>query len=130
MPGPGPFGGEDPFEEFFRRFFGDQPPPRQRSLGSGFLISEDGYIVTNHHVIAEAEQINVRLSDKEEYKATVIGTDDKTDLALIKINATRSLPTVPLGKSADLQIGDWVIAIGNPVWSKRSPPVLLVLKGE
>ena len=112
-PGPGPFG-EAPFEEFFRRFFGDQPPSRQRSLGSGFLISEDGYIVTNHHVIAEADQINVRLSDKEEYKAKVIGTDDKTDLALIKINPTRSLSTVPFGKSADLQIGDWVIAIGNP----------------
>lgn len=115
MPGPGPFGEEDPFEEFFRRFFGDQPPlGPQRSLGSGFIISKDGYIITNNHVIGNADQITVRLSDKEEYDAKVIGTDDKTDIALIKINAKHPLPSVPLGKSADLQVGDWVIAIGNP----------------
>jgi serine protease Do len=115
MPGPGPFGGEDPFEEFFRRFFGDRPPPgQQRSLGSGFIISEDGYIITNNHVIGDAEKITVRLSDKEEYEAKVIGTDDKTDLALIKIDAKHPLPMVPLGTSADLQVGDWVMAIGNP----------------
>jgi serine protease Do len=115
MPGPSPFGREDPFEEFFRRFFGDQPPlGQQRSLGSGFIISEDGYIITNNHVIDDADKITVRLSDKEEYKAKVIGSDERTDIALIKINANHSLPTVPLGKSADLQIGDWVIAIGNP----------------
>lgn len=115
QPGPSPFGEGDPFEEFFHRFFGDRPPPRaQRSLGSGFILSEDGYVVTNHHVIGEAVQIKVRLSDNEEYSAKVIGTDDETDLALIKIKAPRSLPTVPLGRSADLQIGDWVLAIGNP----------------
>jgi serine protease Do len=114
-PMPGPFGGEDPFEEFFRRFFPDRPPPGQaRSLGSGFIISEDGYIITNNHVVGEADKITVRLSDKEEYEAKVIGSDDKTDLALIKINAKHPLPTVPLGKSADLQVGDWVMAIGNP----------------
>jgi len=112
-PGPGPFGGED-FEEFFRRFFGDRPPSQQRSLGSGFIISEDGYIVTNNHVVGEGTKISVRLSDKEEYEAKVIGSDEKTDIALIKINVKHSLPTVPLGKSSDLQVGDWVIAIGNP----------------
>ncbi|MBI3249996.1 MAG: DegQ family serine endoprotease [Deltaproteobacteria bacterium] len=114
-PGPSPFGGDDPFEEFFRRFFPDRPPPGQaRSLGSGFLISEDGYIITNNHVVGEAEKITVRLSDKEEYEAKVIGSDEKTDIALIKINVKHSLSFVPLGKSADLQVGDWVIAIGNP----------------
>jgi serine protease Do len=102
-------------EEFFRRFFGDRLPPRaQRSLGSGFIISEDGYIVTNRHVVGEDAKIKVRLSDNEEYTATVVGTDDKTDLALIKINASRPLPTVSLGTSSDLEIGNWVLAIGNP----------------
>jgi serine protease Do len=115
-PGPGnPFGGSEEFEEFFRRFFGDRPPGPQRSLGSGFLISEDGYIITNNHVAGESgSKITVRLSDKEEYEAKVIGSDEKTDLALIKINVKHTLPTVPLGKSSDLQVGDWVIAIGNP----------------
>ena len=115
MPGPSPFGGEDPFEEFFRRFFPDRPPPGQgRSLGSGFIISEDGYIITNNHVVGDAEKITVRLSDKEEHEAKVIGSDDRTDIALIKIETKQTLPTVPLGKSASLQVGDWVIAIGNP----------------
>lgn len=113
-PGPNPFGGED-FEEFFRRFFGDRPPGPQRSLGSGFLISDDGYIITNNHVVGESgAKVTVRLSDKEEYEAKVIGSDEKTDLALIKINVKRTLPMLPMGKSTDLQVGDWVIAIGNP----------------
>jgi serine protease Do len=114
-PGPSPFGEEDPLAEFFRRFFGQLPPPGpQRSLGSGFLISDDGYIITNDHVVGEAEKITVRLSDKEEYQAKVIGTDDKTDIALIKIEPRHRLPTVPLGRSTDLRVGDWVLAIGNP----------------
>ncbi len=115
-PGPNPFGGgDDPFEEFFRRFFGDRPPPGQlRSLGSGFIISEDGYIITNHHVVDGADKITVRLSDKEEYDAKVVGSDEKTDIAIVKIDAKHSLHTVPLGSSADLQVGDWVMAIGNP----------------
>ena len=114
-PGPNPFGGEDPFEEFFRRFFGDRPPPgQQRSLGSGFIVSADGYIITNNHVVGDADKITVRLSDKEEYEAKVVGSDEKTDIALIKINAKHPLPVVPLGKSTDLQVGDWVMAIGNP----------------
>ena len=115
LPGPNPFGGEDPFEEFFRRFFGDRPPPRQqRSLGSGFIISQDGYIVTNDHVVGDADKITVRLSDEDEFEAQIIGTDDKTDLALIKIEAEEPFQSVPLGNSSDLQIGDWVMAIGNP----------------
>ena len=114
-PGPNPFGGSEDFEEFFRRFFGDRPPSQQRSLGSGFLISEDGYIITNNHVVGEGNaKVTVRLSDKEEYEAKVIGSDEKTDLALIKITVKHDLPVVPLGKSADLLVGDWVIAIGNP----------------
>src|SRR5262249_43888109 len=114
-PGPNPFGGEDPFEEFFRRFFGDRPPPgQQRSLGSGFIISEDGYIITNHHVVGDADKITVRLSDKEEYDAKVVGSDDKTDIAVVKITPKHTLHAVPLGSSTDLQVGDWVMAIGNP----------------
>ena len=114
-PGPNPFGREDPFEEFFRRFFGDRPPPRQqRSLGSGFIISQDGYIVTNEHVVGDADKITVRLSDEHEFEAKVIGTDDKTDIALIKIESKEPFQSVPLGSSSNLQIGDWVMAIGNP----------------
>ncbi len=110
MPGPG-----DPFEEFFRRFGPQRPPSReQRSVGSGFIISRDGYIVTNNHVIDGADTIIVRMSDEEEYEATPIGTDEKTDLALIKIEPAQLLPSVPFGQSAGLEVGNWVIAIGNP----------------
>jgi serine protease Do len=114
---PGPFGEEDPLEEFFRRFFGEQPPPGARqSLGSGFIISTDGYIVTNNHLIGNSKQITVRLArpHAEEYEATVVGVDELTDLALIKIAARRPLPTIRLGSSANLRIGEWVLAIGNP----------------
>ncbi len=107
------FGGE---EEFYRRFFGDNPEKelRQRSLGSGFIISKDGYIFTNNHVIEKADKIKVRLSTGKEYDATVKGRDPRTDLALIKINPDNSLPTVNLGDSERLRVGDWVMAIGNP----------------
>jgi serine protease Do len=113
---PHAFGGDDPLEDFFQRFFGagKRPPARpQRSLGSGFIISEDGYIVTNNHVIGDAEKISVSVSDTEEYEARVVGADAKTDLALLKIEAHHSLPTIVFGRSADLQVGDWVVAIGN-----------------
>jgi serine protease Do len=127
MPGPSPFGGEDPFEEFFRRFFGERLPPHlQQSLGSGFIISQDGYIITNHHVIGEADKITVRLSGHEEYHATVVGTDERTDIALIKINPQHSLTPVPLGKSADLRVGDWVMAIGNPFGLEQTVTVGIV----
>lgn len=113
-----PFGGgeNDPFEDFFKKFFGDIPKQefRQRGLGSGFIISEDGYIVTNNHVIDRAEDIDVILEDSEKYKAKIIGRDPKTDLALLKIEPKGKLPAVTFGDSDKFQIGDWVIAIGNP----------------
>lgn len=123
---PSPFGGEDPFEEFFRRFFPDPSPDQPRSLGSGFIISEDGYIVTNNHVIGEADKITVRLSDEEEYQATVIGSDQRTDLALIKIEPSSPLTAIPLGDSEALQVGDWVMAIGNPFGLEQTVTVGIV----
>jgi serine protease Do len=109
---------DDPFYEFFRRFVPRNPnqPPREfesRSLGSGFIISADGYLLTNAHVVEGADEITVRLTDKREFKAKVIGTDKRTDLALIKIEAT-GLPVVKLGDPSKLKVGEWVLAIGSP----------------
>ncbi len=103
-------------DEFFKRFFGDRYPRefRQKSLGSGFVIDKEGYILTNHHVIEKAEEITVKLSDKKIYDAQVVGQDPKTDLALIKIKADGDLPVARLGDSEKLEVGEWVIAIGNP----------------
>ena len=116
-----PFGDEffDKFfggDEFIRRFFGDMPQRefKQRSLGSGFLITKDGYIFTNNHVVEKADKIKVKLSTGKEYDAKVVGKDAKTDLALIKIKATGNLPVVEFGDSDKLRVGEWVIAIGNP----------------
>ncbi len=109
---------DDPFFEFFRRFM----PPNQggaphefstRSLGSGFIISADGYILTNAHVVDDADEINVRLIDKREFKAKVIGADKRTDVALIKIDAA-GLPVVKFGDPNKLRVGEWVLAIGSP----------------
>lgn len=107
-----PFGGDD----FFERFFGDIPQRefKQRSLGSGFIITSDGYIFTNNHVIEQADKIIVKLSDGKEYEAKVIGKDAKTDIALIKIKTADSLPVADTGDSDKLRVGDWVMAIGNP----------------
>ena len=113
--GRSPFGG--PFgDDFFDRFFGDIPQRefKQRSLGSGFIISNDGYIFTNNHVIEQADKILVKVSDNKEYEAKVIGTDAKTDIALIKIKPTNSLPVVEIGDSDKVKVGEWVMAIGNP----------------
>ena len=112
----GPFEEGDPFKEFFERFFGDIPQRefRQKSLGSGFIISKDGYILTNNHVVEKATEIRVRLLNKEQFKAKVIGRDPKTDIALIKIKANHNLSAATLGDSDALRVGDWVIAIGNP----------------
>jgi len=108
-------------DEFFRRFFGLPPEsegrPRKRvskNLGSGFIISEDGYILTNNHVVKDAEKVTVTLSDEHKYKAEVIGTDAETDLALLKINVDYNLPVIELGDSDSILVGDWVIAVGNP----------------
>jgi serine protease Do len=117
MPFQGPFGERDPFEEFFERFFGGENPQREfrrRSLGSGFIINREGYIVTNNHVVENAADIKVSLSDKEEHDAKVIGRDPKTDVALIKIEAKKDLTAVALGDSSKLRVGEWVLAIGNP----------------
>src|SRR5262245_30114962 len=107
--------------EFFRRFIprqqpGPGPSPRQpeaRSLGSGFIVSTDGYILTNAHVVEGADEINVRFTDKREFKAKVIGTDRRTDIAVIKIEAS-ALPAVKFGDPAKLKVGEWVVAIGSP----------------
>ena len=111
----GPFGDEDPFD-MFERFFGGDPDRefKQRSLGSGFVIDKSGYIVTNNHVIEDADEIRVRLSNDEEYDAEIVGRDSNTDIALIKISQDADLPIVELGDSDDLKIGQWVVAMGNP----------------
>ena len=109
---------DDPMFEFFRRFIPRQPGPgprefQSRSLGSGFVISGDGYILTNAHVVDKADEITVKLTDKREYKARVIGTDKRTDIALLKIEAS-GLPTVRFGDPNKLKVGEWVVAIGSP----------------
>lgn len=111
------------FEEFFGEMFRNTPrtPPRkEQSLGSGFLISEDGYILTNNHVISDAEEIMVRLSDQRVYSGRVVGVDARTDVAVLKIEADDSLPTVILGDSDQLQVGQWALAIGNPFGLDRT----------
>ena len=111
-----------PFEEFFKRFgeqFGEngQPAPSHRratALGSGFIIDESGYVVTNNHVVDHASEVTIRLSDESVYPAKVIGTDPQTDLALLKIEADEPLPALALGDSDTAEVGDWVMAVGNP----------------
>jgi serine protease Do len=113
-PGGGGGGGADPFEQF-RRFFGQIPRDyKQHGLGSGVIVSPDGYILTNNHVVGGAEEIHVTLMDKREFTAKVIGKDAKTDLALIKVDAKDPLPVAELGNSDAADVGDWVVAIGNP----------------
>jgi serine protease Do len=107
-----------PFEDFFEqfeRFFGNQAPYRRQSLGSGFIISQDGLIVTNNHVIRDADEISVNLQGvSTPFRAEVVGRDPETDLALLKIEADRVLPVLEFGDSAGLKVGQWVMAIGNP----------------
>ena len=112
---------QSPFsmDPFFRQFFGDIPGlgiPRERqehALGSGIIVSPDGYILTNNHVVQHASDIQVMLSDKRNYKAKLVGADPQTDVAVVKIDA-KALPTVPLGDSSELRVGDTVMAFGNP----------------
>ena len=109
---------DSPLGEFLEKFFGGQPGQgpelfNPRSLGSGFVISEDGYVVTNHHVVKDADEIIVKLSDRRELEAKLIGSDPRSDIALLKIEAT-NLPVVSMGSSSELKVGQWVLAIGSP----------------
>jgi len=114
----GEFGSGSPFGEFFERYFRGIPRAprefRQQGAGSGFVISQDGLIVTNNHVVEGAKDVTVTLATKEEYPAKVIGRDSKTDIALVKIQPKGRLPVAALGDSDRLRVGDWVMAIGNP----------------
>ncbi len=120
-----PFAGTPFGDEFFRRFFGQVPQqhqsphrqaPKRRAMGqgSGFIISADGYIMTNNHVVGDADKVSVQLLDGREFDAKIIGTDPPTDVAVIKIDAKEKLPYLPLGDSDQLEVGDWVLAFGNP----------------
>ena len=111
---------DDPFFEYFfgspgqgRRQQQESPREQQRGLGSGVIISADGYIVTNNHVIADAERLEITLNDNRTFDATVVGTDAMTDIALIKIDA-KDLPVIPMGDSEAIKVGEWVLAVGNP----------------
>ncbi len=117
-----PFGPDDPFGEFFRRFgIPDQPRDSTpaRGEGSGFIVSADGYILTNAHVVANASKVTVKLIDRREFEATVVGADERTDVAVIKIAAS-NLPTVRIGDPARLRAGEWVVAIGSPFGFENS----------
>ncbi len=120
-----------PFGELFRHFFGQggnggMPEEfKTQSLGSGFIIDSDGYVVTNYHVIKNADQITVKLSDRRELKAKVIGSDERSDIALLKINAD-DLPVVKIGKSSTIKVGQWALAIGSPFGFDHSVSVGVV----
>ncbi|MPQ56879.1 DegQ family serine endoprotease [Duganella sp. FT27W] len=110
--------GDDPFLEFFRRFQGQGPRGGQREvpthgMGSGFIISSDGIILTNAHVVRDAREVTVKLTDRREFRAKVLGSDPKTDVAVLKIDA-KNLPVVPLAKADNVKVGEWVLAIGSP----------------
>ncbi len=121
-------GGRDPFDEFFERFFRGAPqsPRKASSLGSGFIISADGYILTNDHVVDGADEIKVKLSDGREFTGEVRGLDPKLDLALVKIDAGESLPVAGLGDSDTIKVGEWVMAIGNPFGLEQTVTVGIV----
>ncbi|MEA3277084.1 MAG: DegQ family serine endoprotease [Pseudomonadota bacterium] len=115
---------DNPLHDFFRRFFGEegQVPDediQSRSLGSGFIVSPDGYVLTNSHVVEGAEEIIVRTSDRREFVAILVGTDKRSDIALLKVEAT-GLPSVKMGTGADLKVGEWVLAIGSPFGFEHS----------
>ena len=114
--GQNPFGRDNPMKDFFDRFFGPEQHPdfKQRSLGSGFIIDKEGYVVTNNHVVEGADKIKVFLKNEKEYDAQIIGRDANTDIALIKIISDDDFPVIQLGDSDAFKVGQWVIAIGNP----------------
>ncbi len=109
---------EGPFGDMFKKFFQEMPRMpknyRAQGAGSGVIISQDGYVLTNNHVVEGAKEVTVTLADQKEYKAKVVGRDPKTDLAVLKIKSSGSFPAVAMGNSDQLQVGDWVVAIGNP----------------
>ena len=112
---------DSPYREFFRRYFGNPEDERlqAQALGSGFIISSDGYIIGNHHVIRDADVVTVRLNDWREFTAEVIGVDERSDIGLLKIDAT-DLPSVRIGAGSDLEVGEWVLAIGSPFGFEHS----------
>ncbi len=116
---------DSPLNEFFRRFFGEEGGAmpeddiQARSLGSGFIVSTDGFVLTNAHVVESADEIIVRTSDRREFLATVVGADKRSDIALIKVDAD-GLPTVKIGTAKDLKVGEWVLAIGSPFGFEHS----------
>ncbi|MDX5411374.1 MAG: DegQ family serine endoprotease [Thauera sp.] len=121
---------DSPFNDLFKHFFGEGGPevPEEfdaKSLGSGFIISADGYVLTNNHVVKDAEEIIVRLHDRRELVASVVGTDERSDVALLKIDA-KDLPVARLGKSEQLKVGEWVLAIGSPFGFERTATVGIV----
>ncbi|HSN72923.1 MAG TPA: trypsin-like peptidase domain-containing protein, partial [Steroidobacteraceae bacterium] len=117
---PMPFGPDDPMSEFFRRF--QMPPPQDRTVrgeGSGFIVDPEGVILTNAHVIDGAEEVTVKLTDRREFTAKVVGADKRTDVAVLKIEAD-NLPAVRVGNSDDVRVGQWVLAIGSPFGFENS----------
>jgi serine protease Do len=112
---------DDPLAEFFRRFMQPQGPEeyQARGVGSGFIISADGFILTNAHVVAESDEVTVKLTTKREYKAKLIGADLRSDVALLKIDAS-NLPVAPIGTADKLEVGEWVAAIGAPFGFENS----------
>jgi serine protease Do len=115
LPG-NPFGDNNPFGDFFGPFFEGNPSaaPEQRGVGSGFIMSREGYILTNNHVVEDADQIKVKLANGKEYDGKVVGRDPKTDLALVKIDGASDLHALPMGNSDELKVGSWVVAVGSP----------------
>ncbi len=111
-----PFGDQNPFGDFFGPFSEGNPPReyKQQGVGSGFIMSKEGYILTNNHVVEDADQIKVKLANGKEYNGKVVGQDPKTDLALVKINGTSDLHPLQMGNSDDLKVGSWVVAVGSP----------------
>ncbi len=111
-----PFGEDSPFGDFFGPYSqgNPSPAPEQRGVGSGFIMSRDGYIVTNNHVVEDADQIKVKLANGKEYDGKIVGRDPKTDLALVKIDGASDLHPLPLGNSDELKVGSWVVAVGSP----------------
>ena len=122
-----PEGAPPELDEFFKHFFRGQPgqggpkfiPRESKSLGSGFIISSDGYVLTNHHVVKDADEIIVKLSDRRELEAKLVGSDPRTDVALLKLDA-ENLPSVTIGSAEQLQVGEWVLAIGTPFGFEQS----------